>query len=280
MVGLGKRLEILGFTGAEARAYLCLLEHGPARVGDLARQASIARTQLYPLLGAMARKGFLLEHPTKPVEYTARPPAELVGVAIREREGDLDTLSTLGGELEKIKRAEASMPYSLEIVRGERNVLNRLVGMVGRSKKVVLAGDLVAMGPGLLGALRAVGGGVTVYSNRPGIMGEYGLENAVLGGLVKERPYSALVCDGDRALIVMRGDGGERHGTGIYVEGPGVVRLFVPRLDAFELRTSLTTVKAGFEIMKKSCDEKNRKVAELIERNLNRMTAAIEDGPT
>ena len=267
---------MLGFTSVEARAYICLLERGLTRVGDLARHASIARTQLYPMLNTMARKGYILEHPTKPVEYTAVPPAELIGAVMKEKAGELDTLSTLKNELEKIRRVEASMPYSLEIVRGEKNVLNRLVEMVGESKKVVFAGDFVTMGSKPLGALKARGGDVTVYSNRPSTLEECGLEKAVLGGLVEERSYSALVCDGSRALIVMQGDGGKEYGTGIYIESPEVVRLFVPQLDAFELRTSLTAVKAGFELMKKSSNKKDQGVAKLVERNIERMSAAIK----
>lgn len=53
------RLEELGLSAAEAGAYLALVRHGGLAAKDLAEQAAIPRSSIYPVLASLADKGLI-----------------------------------------------------------------------------------------------------------------------------------------------------------------------------------------------------------------------------
>ena len=71
LTGIGGLLGELGLNMNECRVLLCLLQRGPSRPGDLARQCEIGRTNIYPLLEILQSKGLADQLPGPSGHWTA-----------------------------------------------------------------------------------------------------------------------------------------------------------------------------------------------------------------
>jgi sugar-specific transcriptional regulator TrmB len=137
------RLVALGLTDSQARAYLALLDLGPAGIGDVARATAIPRARLYAVFEEVHRLGLVDVLAEEPLRY-----------APRSLEGFLDRMVTaLAEERENLERHvpellhEFSLPAvpdgrpgRTRVLQGRRNALEHLAEAIeGARQRIVLA---------------------------------------------------------------------------------------------------------------------------------------------
>ena len=103
MDNLKQRLTNFGFTSIEADVYLGLLASERAKVGEITDETGITRTQLYPLLHRMLRKGFIIEVGTSPSQYRAVDPSKLISRIYDNKQDEIRELMMLKSRLERIR---------------------------------------------------------------------------------------------------------------------------------------------------------------------------------
>jgi sugar-specific transcriptional regulator TrmB len=97
------RLQRLGLTSYEARAYLALLRRDSSTAAETARLAGLPRQRVYDVLSSLVEKGLASTRPGKAVKYAATPPEQaLQGLVAKHRQ-----------DLADIERETASMIDSL-----------------------------------------------------------------------------------------------------------------------------------------------------------------------
>ncbi len=99
-----EKLERIGLTEYEAKAYLALLEVHLNTATKVSERASVPRTRIYSVLESLAHKGWVRVYSGVPLLFKARAPREVVE-KIREEYGEfLDSVkSTLKIEVKNMK---------------------------------------------------------------------------------------------------------------------------------------------------------------------------------
>jgi HTH-type transcriptional regulator, sugar sensing transcriptional regulator len=98
-----ERLQRLGLTSYEARAYLALLRRDSSTAAETARLAGLPRQRVYDVLSSLVEKGLASTRPGKAVKYAATPPEQaLEGLVAQHRQ-----------QLADIERETAAMVDSL-----------------------------------------------------------------------------------------------------------------------------------------------------------------------
>jgi sugar-specific transcriptional regulator TrmB len=98
-----ERLQRLGLTSYEARAYLALLRRDSSTAAETARLAGLPRQRVYDVLSSLVEKGLASTRPGKAVKYSATPPEQaLHGLVAKHRQ-----------ELDEIERETTAMIDSL-----------------------------------------------------------------------------------------------------------------------------------------------------------------------
>ena len=91
-----KTLLSLGLSELEAKTYLCLLEHGEMRAGELSQKAGINRTTTYQLLQSLLTKGFASYCVKEGVKYfDAVEPETLLDLVEEKRHSLVESLDYL-----------------------------------------------------------------------------------------------------------------------------------------------------------------------------------------
>jgi HTH-type transcriptional regulator, sugar sensing transcriptional regulator len=99
-----ERLQRLGLTSYEARAYLALLRRDSSTAAETARLAGLPRQRVYDVLSSLVEKGLASTRPGKAVKYAAAPPEQaLESLMTRHRQ-----------ELTQLERDTASMVDALQ----------------------------------------------------------------------------------------------------------------------------------------------------------------------
>jgi len=87
-----ERLQRLGLTSYEARAYLALLRRDSSTAAETARLASLPRQRVYDVLSSLVEKGLASTRPGKAVKYAATPPEQAVANLIAQHRQQLAEL--------------------------------------------------------------------------------------------------------------------------------------------------------------------------------------------
>ncbi|MBA3073169.1 MAG: TrmB family transcriptional regulator [Anaerolineae bacterium] len=75
---LSNKLSYLGFTDYEARVYLALLKQSPLTGYAISRVSGVPRSKVYEVLSSLVDRGDVLISYGEPIQYTPKPPAELI----------------------------------------------------------------------------------------------------------------------------------------------------------------------------------------------------------
>lgn len=87
-----ERLQRLGLTSYEARAYLALLRRDSSTAAETARLAGLPRQRVYDVLSSLVEKGLASTRPGRAVKYAAAPPEQALQSLIAEHRLQLDEL--------------------------------------------------------------------------------------------------------------------------------------------------------------------------------------------
>ena len=99
-----KGLIIIGLTELEAEVYLKLLKLKKAKVTELAKATKVTRTQLYPLLEKLVKKGVVEKIDKKVVIYKVVIPNKIVSLINKWKKDQIAILKEFENELKKIEK--------------------------------------------------------------------------------------------------------------------------------------------------------------------------------
>jgi sugar-specific transcriptional regulator TrmB len=87
------KLEKLGLSSYEAKAYLALMQKSPANGYEISKLSKIPAAKVYETLNKLKNKGFILAHDyIEPVRYYPVPPAEVLATLQAEYMATIDSL--------------------------------------------------------------------------------------------------------------------------------------------------------------------------------------------
>jgi sugar-specific transcriptional regulator TrmB len=72
-----RRIQELGFTSYEARAYVALLEHNPVTRYELSRNSGVPRSAIYTVIHKLEELGAVSAQSSEPEKYVPLPPEQL-----------------------------------------------------------------------------------------------------------------------------------------------------------------------------------------------------------
>jgi sugar-specific transcriptional regulator TrmB len=87
-----ERLQRLGLTSYEARAYVALLRRDSSTAAETARVAGLPRQRVYDVLSSLVEKGLASTRPGKAVKYSATPPEQALHGLIAQHKQQLAEL--------------------------------------------------------------------------------------------------------------------------------------------------------------------------------------------
>jgi HTH-type transcriptional regulator, sugar sensing transcriptional regulator len=181
---LVQRLQALGFSQYEARAYCALLQKSPANGHEVAKLAGIPTSKVYETLERLKHKGAALVQRSEPTLWAPVPHRELVGRLRRDMEATCSAveqgLAQLGVE------QDMALTWSLS---GHGHVVDSMRRAIGRARER-LTGALPARELAELGASLAAA-----------------VERGVSVDLVTDDGAAVDLPDGDGIRIRRRPDG-------------------------------------------------------------------------
>jgi sugar-specific transcriptional regulator TrmB len=89
-----ERLQRLGLTSYEARAYLALLRRDSCTAAETARLAGLPRQRVYDVLSTLVEKGLASTRPGKAVKYAATPPEQALASLLARHRQELTELES------------------------------------------------------------------------------------------------------------------------------------------------------------------------------------------
>jgi HTH-type transcriptional regulator, sugar sensing transcriptional regulator len=87
-----ERLQRLGLTSYEARAYLALLRRDTSTAAETARVAGLPRQRVYDVLSSLVEKGLASTRPGRAVKYSATPPEQALENLVAQHRQQLHAL--------------------------------------------------------------------------------------------------------------------------------------------------------------------------------------------
>lgn len=129
-------LRALGLTHYGAKAYYALTALGPLGAAALAQEAGIPRSKVYEVMGRLVREGWATAVDTRPLQYRARDPREVLGARRESLVAEVDAASL---ELSSMfNRAVEREPPNAWMVRGEEKIVSRASDLLERAREEVL----------------------------------------------------------------------------------------------------------------------------------------------
>lgn len=131
---LVQRLQGLGFSQYEARAYCALLQKSPANGHEVAKTAGIPTSKIYETLERLHQKGAVLVQRSEPTVWAPVPHRELVATLRNRMEA---TFSAVEQGLAQIgQEQDTRLTWSLS---GQGNVLESLRRAIDRTRQRLAA---------------------------------------------------------------------------------------------------------------------------------------------
>jgi sugar-specific transcriptional regulator TrmB len=125
---IAERLERLGLSPYEARAYVGLVMHGCADAETIASTARIPRTSAYKILEALEAEGFVIATEGRPKMYRPERPAKICERITDEIKTTFDRLE----EVYEIVR-EKGIPQMIFTIYGREKVLDKIRELLDKS---------------------------------------------------------------------------------------------------------------------------------------------------
>lgn len=138
-----QKLEAVGLTEYQARAYLALLDLGTAAASEIPERSHVPRTRVYATMRELHAKGLVQILPEKPVRYQAAGLStylKSVAAEYRQKAGQLTSnADALAAEFPVNPHDPAGHPGRFEALYGRRNVRDRLVEMYESAETEIIA---------------------------------------------------------------------------------------------------------------------------------------------
>lgn len=140
-----ERLQRLGLTSYEARAYLALLRRDSCTAAETARLAGLPRQRVYDVLSSLVEKGLASTRPGRAVKYAATPPDHALESLVAQHRQQLDDLERDSASLldaltpAYLAGQEHTDPLEyIEVLRDRRAINERFAELESGIKKEIL----------------------------------------------------------------------------------------------------------------------------------------------
>jgi len=130
---LSRKLETLGLSPYEARAYIALVAHGYGTAEEISKTANLPRTSAYRVLQGLKERGFALATEGRPVIFKPEDP-QRVHERVRE---DIDDLFGKLSLLHEIVR-EKGIPQLIYTITGKTRVLEKIGELLDKSSETFM----------------------------------------------------------------------------------------------------------------------------------------------
>ncbi len=130
---LAEKLEKLGLSPYEARAYIALIAHGYGNAETIAGTAQIPRTSAYKILRSLEAKGFAIATQGRPQIYKPEPPSKIY-------EGFKNQLEETCGKLEMLYEIvrEKGMPQLIFTIADKTKVIDKIGELIDKSTNIII----------------------------------------------------------------------------------------------------------------------------------------------
>lgn len=128
---IGKMQE-MGFTAYEAKAYVTLLQHNPATGYEISAKSEVPRSAIYDVLKRLESVGLVNAVHAKPRRYIPLPPEKLLSMLQERFDTSLKSLK------EGLEEFDTATEYTdLWHIQGYENMINKANQMIRSAKKEV-----------------------------------------------------------------------------------------------------------------------------------------------
>jgi sugar-specific transcriptional regulator TrmB len=127
-----RRLELIGLTTYEARAYIALIGIGVGTAEIVSNAAEIPRTSAYKVLQSLERKGFVTSTDGRPQTFRANPP----DVVQKRVVSELDETFTKLQFLHELS-SQRGLPQLIFTITGRERVVQKIAEMVKTASQTV-----------------------------------------------------------------------------------------------------------------------------------------------
>lgn len=127
------KLEQLGFSSYEAKAYFALIQKHPANGYEISKIAKIPPAKVYETLNRLKNKGAVIDSNTVPVKYYPVPPETLLS---RIKKDFITTLEDLEVQLQQVQPfPDIDLTWNLT---GYKMVLDKIVNVIDNAATSLL----------------------------------------------------------------------------------------------------------------------------------------------
>ncbi|NPV93020.1 MAG: TrmB family transcriptional regulator [Firmicutes bacterium] len=217
------KLQGLGFTSYEAKAYCALIKKHPANGYEVSRVARVPPAKIYETLNRLRNKGVVVSSSTEPVMYYPVPPGMVLA---RLKQEYVATIEDLDVRLQGVKPfPDLDLTWNLS---GYQVVLDKMAELINRAEGFLLL-SIWPEEAGLLQGpvLKAEERGVKVIC---GVFGDSGFRcgntvNLEPCGSSSEKRLGArlTVAVGDSKEVVISEFGTRDETVGVWTTTPGIV---------------------------------------------------------
>lgn len=148
---MARALEVLGLTGKEARAFLCLVRNGVSTAQRVSQLLGVQYPAVYRLLQSLQSKGWIEVSQERPNRYRARAPRIVAEEARQSRNDDLVAAAEVVGDLrERMGARTPDTDGDLWIYKGPENVGRKLREITLASNNQILCVSPFPVAPDVL----------------------------------------------------------------------------------------------------------------------------------
>lgn len=130
---LAEKLEKIGLSPYEARAYIALIAHGYGNAEIIAETAQIPRTSAYKILRSLETKGFAIATQGRPQIYKPEPPSKVYENFKTQLEETCSKLEML----DEIVR-EKGMPQLIFTIADKAKVIEKIGELMDKSTDTII----------------------------------------------------------------------------------------------------------------------------------------------
>ena len=130
---LAEKMEKIGLSPYEARAYIALIAHGYGNAETIAETAQIPRTSAYKILQSLQSKGFAIATQGRPQIYKPEPPSKVY-------ENFKSQLEDTCGKLEMLHEIvrEKGMPQLIFTIADKTKVIEKIGELIDKSTTTII----------------------------------------------------------------------------------------------------------------------------------------------
>jgi HTH-type transcriptional regulator, sugar sensing transcriptional regulator len=233
-----RAMESLGLTGYEIKAYLSILQEGPAIASDISKRSGVPYSKIYEVINSLEDKGWLESSSSRPQKFFPRsPPSALAAMRIRMENGIKDNENLIISELLPIyqKRGIKERP-EIWVVRGIHNIAGKVNEIILDCQAELLialpevAENIAKTAQPMLRTLYEKGVNISVLASGRTSSDTVRAISRIAEVRVKDHMFGGGVIGDGRQVMLLLGEGGSTENSGfepiaIWAEHSGLAGL-------------------------------------------------------